>query len=162
MNPCVLGCSFIRGYRRSVGIAAKGRLLGSQWIPQWPTCTAKLLFLLHGHLTVVLSENCQGWDCPLGFYQPPMNVLKRKHMMYTTPYKAKSRSGGRQLLFEPLPTNLSALWHPRKTRAELTLQILSVLLVVSPLSLRPPSTENFLYTSPLPSHAYSMFVRVLD
>lgn len=61
-------------------MAAKGRLPGSRWRPQWPTSTAKLLSLLQAsRLTAVLSKNCQGWGCSAGCYQPSTRVLKRKH-----------------------------------------------------------------------------------
>lgn len=105
MNPYRLGWDFIRGYRRSVCMAAKERFLCSQKIPypcsgwhHWQSYFPCSIVTI----TVVCSGNCQSWDHSPGFYQPSMCLLKRENIMYTTQCKAKSRSEGRQLLFEPL------------------------------------------------------------
>lgn len=58
MSPCRPGWGFIRGCRRSVGMAANGRLLSSQWIPQWPKSMAKLFSLLHNQL----AHSCVVWE----------------------------------------------------------------------------------------------------
>lgn len=114
----------------------------------------------------VISQLC----CPrtvraqtvlLAFTRHPC-MFSGENMQCTQHSIRQSRSGGRQFMFDPLPVHLSTLCPALRTRAKLIPQVLSGLFVVSSLSLLPPSTENFLYISPLLTHAYPGLMTALD